>query len=175
MGKTAIGPYQTLFAFGTPFREVDNGGTADDTVALPVIGHLAIRDVTLYSNGYTLCNTAKYGATMETLVGDLYVLEIMPKHPHSTVPYDRTTALVVGDPILVHKLEAGNELWLPCVSETIVEGEHLVTKAGGTITTIGVGGAIAPAHYFKALAPVVSAAGAYAHVLYMGVAGVDVT
>jgi hypothetical protein len=175
MGKTATGPEHTLFAFGTPFREIDGGGRAEGNTALPQIGKLAIVDASAFANGFQLLNAAKYGATMETLMGEIYVIEIMPKHPQSNTPYDRTTAVADGDYLWVHQLLPGDVLWLPIVSETIVTGQHLITDTGGTLTTIGVGGVPSYGHYWVALQDVASAATAYGKVMYMGVAGIDTT
>jgi hypothetical protein len=174
MTITATQPYHTLFAWNTPFKEVDGGGRAGATSgSLPQIGHLAIRDAA-YTNGFTLCVTAKYGATMEQITGDLYVLEVMPKHPNSNTPYDLTTAFVAGDFIKVHKLMPQDVCWLACVSATYLEGQHLITAgATGDVTTMGVGGVPAYAHYWKVLTGGTTIT--WVKALYMGVAGVDTT
>lgn len=170
MGKTADEPYNTLFAFGTPFREIDNGGRAEGATNLPKIGYLAIRDTSAFTNGFQLLATEAYGSDQDGGQGDLYIVEIMPKHPQSTTAYDKSTALVDGDFILVHKLEVGDEFWVAGDNITFTEGDILMTHDDGTVIECGDGTSTPPGHAFIAME---AGDGVnWAHVIYRGVTSI---
>jgi hypothetical protein len=135
---------------------------------VPVTCKFCIRNTGAVSNGFALLASNDYS-------GELFYCDILPKHPNSTTPYDKSTAYVDGDDIRVHgPVQEGDKLWVAGSSLSFTEGDTVYLGTAQALTAVGDGtGADKYAWKFMVLETVSSAS--YVQLRALGVGEVPTT
>jgi len=117
-------------------RGIELPGTAHGSAVIP--GLLLKINIGTYGNGYEACS-AEY-SNSQIIGGAIFQCQITGRSPGaiSTTPYDKTTVITAGLPIVVVKHEIGEEYWLKGSSLTTLKNSTKLTTAANGLVEVQV-------------------------------------